>query len=55
MKKIIPAIVLACLACVMGFNMGERPADIEKRMASHSYKAEQAAHFAKLARMEAAR
>ena len=46
--KVIPAAVAVLLAVVIGLNTGSRPDDIEKRMESCEYKAEQAAHFEKI-------
>ena len=53
--RIIAAAVFLSIAATIGLNIGPRPADVEAFAHSEAYKAQEAAHFAKLARQEAAR
>ena len=47
MKRITAAIVLVCLAAIVGLTAGPRPADVERIMATQEYKADEAAHLTK--------
>ena len=47
MKRILAALVLFSIAATIGMNIGSRPADAERIMATKEYKAEKAAHLAK--------